>query len=102
MHVNTVHTAALAKMTKPAVVHPGKILPGKLHFSLSIHAWVTAYRGGPHPVGKATGEVSSPDALAYDGWSQTLNREYRTLRPKLQGYTGCKRTCAVEQSVSCI
>ena len=36
MHVNTVHTAALAKMTKPAVVHPGKILPGKLLFSLSI------------------------------------------------------------------
>ena len=37
MHVNTVHKAALAKMTKPAVVHPGKILPGKLLFSLSIH-----------------------------------------------------------------
>ena len=36
MHVNTVHMAALAKMTKPAVVHPGKILPGKLLFSLSI------------------------------------------------------------------
>ena len=36
MHVNTVHTAALVKMTKPAVVHPGKILPGKLLFSLSI------------------------------------------------------------------
>ena len=36
MHVNTVHTAALAKMTKQAVVHPGKILPGKLLFSLSI------------------------------------------------------------------
>ena len=36
MHVNTVHTAALAKMAKPAVVHPGKILPGKLLFSLSI------------------------------------------------------------------
>ena len=34
MHVNTVHTAALAKMTKPAVVHPGKILPGKLLFFL--------------------------------------------------------------------
>ena len=37
MRVKTVHTAALAKMTKPAVVHPGKILPGKLLFSLSIH-----------------------------------------------------------------
>ena len=36
--MNTVHTAALAKMTKPAVVHPGKILPGKLLFSLSIRA----------------------------------------------------------------
>ena len=36
MHVNTVHTAALAKITKPAVVHPGKILPGKLLFPLSI------------------------------------------------------------------
>ena len=36
MHVNTVHTAALAKITKPAVVHPGKILPGKLLFSLRI------------------------------------------------------------------
>ena len=36
MHVKTVHTAALAKMTKPAEVHPGKILPGKLLFSLSI------------------------------------------------------------------
>ena len=31
------HTAELAKMTKPAVVHPGKILPGKLLFSLSIY-----------------------------------------------------------------
>ena len=37
MHVNTVHTAALAKMTKPAVVHPGKTLPGKLLFSLGIY-----------------------------------------------------------------
>ena len=37
MHVNTVHRAALAKMTKPAVVHPGKILRGKLLFSLSIY-----------------------------------------------------------------
>ena len=26
----------------------------------------------------------------------------RTLRPKLHGYTGCKRTCSVEQAVSCI
>ena len=42
MHVNTVHTAALAKMTKPAVVHPGKILPGKLLFSLSIYARIRA------------------------------------------------------------
>ena len=40
MHVNTVHTAALAKMTKPAVVHPGKILPGKLLFSLSIYTHI--------------------------------------------------------------
>ena len=32
MHVNTVRTAALAKITKPAVVHPGKMLPGKLLF----------------------------------------------------------------------
>ena len=24
------------------------------------------------------------------------------LRPKLHGYTGCKRTCSVEQAVSCI
>ena len=24
------------------------------------------------------------------------------VRPKLHGYTGCKRTCAVEQAVSCI
>ena len=36
MHVNTVHMATLAKMTKPAVVHPGKILPSELLFSLSI------------------------------------------------------------------
>ena len=42
MHVNTVHTAALAKMTKPAVVHLGKkTLPGKLLFSLSIVYKVT-------------------------------------------------------------
>ena len=26
----------------------------------------------------------------------------RLVRPKLQGYTGCKRTCSVEQAVSCI
>ena len=37
MHVNAVHKAVLAKMTKPAVVHPGKILSGKLLFSLSIY-----------------------------------------------------------------
>ena len=43
MHVNTVHTAALAIMTKPAVVHPGKILPGKLLFSLSICMYVCIY-----------------------------------------------------------
>ena len=41
MHVNTVHTAALAKMAKPAVVHPGTILPGKLLFSLSIVAQIS-------------------------------------------------------------
>ena len=44
MHVNTVHTAALAKMTKPAVVHQGKILPGKLLFSLSIYYYTVLNR----------------------------------------------------------
>ena len=27
---------------------------------------------------------------------------FGTVRPKLHGYTGCKRTCSVEQAVSCI
>ena len=53
MHVNTVHTAALAKMTKPAVVHPGKILPGKLLFSLSIYVQTQL-------VGKPAMDISNP------------------------------------------
>ena len=66
MHVNTVHTAALAKMTKPAVVHPGKILPGKLLFSLSIYITTRCHLITHYVYSKQTtglNYIQPPDAI---------------------------------------
>ena len=52
--------------------------------------------------------ISMPAALdinrmeSMHSTSARLPRSTDTIRPKIHGYTGCKRTCAAAQAVSCI
>ena len=47
-------------------------------------------------------EVTGMIRAGKAGFEPWVSSRGGVLRPKLHGYTGCKRTCSVEQAVSCI
>ena len=74
---------------------------GQVESRVRTNVWVNGEHGdfdffsSLHPLLCVTDSVSISITCSSSSLSDIF------LRPKLHGYTGCKRTCSVEQAVSC-